>query len=160
MTDTPTLARTLIVAPHPDDDAIGAGGLIQRAVASGARVRVVFATDGESNAWPQRFTHKKLVIRKDERARWGAMRREEALEALALEIGSRSVTVNAVAPGFVATAMTDVMTQEARETLEGRIALRRLGTVDDVAYATVFLASEQAGYITGTVLNVSGGLYT
>src|SRR5204863_340685 len=49
----------------------------------GARVRVVFATDGESNAWPQRFTHKKLVIRKDERARWGAMRREEALEALA-----------------------------------------------------------------------------
>jgi len=83
MTDAPTLARTLIVAPHPDDDAIGAGGLIQRAVASGARVRVVFATDGESNAWPQRFTHKKLVIRKDERARWGAMRREEALEALA-----------------------------------------------------------------------------
>ena len=83
MTDAPTLARTLIVAPHPDDDAIGAGGLIQRAVAGGARVRVVFATDGESNAWPQRFTHKKLVIRKDERARWGAMRREEALEALA-----------------------------------------------------------------------------
>jgi 3-oxoacyl-[acyl-carrier protein] reductase len=81
-------------------------------------------------------------------------------KALALEIGSRSVTVNAVAPGFVATTMTDVMTQEARETLEGRIALRRLGTVDDVAYAVVFLASEQAGYITGTVLNVSGGLYT
>src|ERR1044071_2411751 len=83
MSDTPPLARTLIVAPHPDDDAIGAGGLIQRAVASGARVRVVFATDGESNAWPQRYMHKKLVIRKDDRARWGAMRREEALEALA-----------------------------------------------------------------------------
>lgn len=81
--DTPPLARTLIVAPHPDDDAIGAGGLIQRAVASGARVRVVFATDGESNAWPQRVMHKKLVIRKDDRARWGAMRREEAREALA-----------------------------------------------------------------------------
>lgn len=83
MTDAPTLDRTLIVAPHPDDDAIGAGGLIQRAVASGARVRVVFATDGESNAWPQRYMHKKLVIRKDDRARWGAMRREEACEALA-----------------------------------------------------------------------------
>ena len=81
-------------------------------------------------------------------------------KALALEIGSRNVTVNAVAPGFVATAMTDAMTQEARETLEGRIALRRLGTVDDIAYAVVFLASEHAGYITGTVLNVSGGLYT
>ena len=83
MSDAPTLARTLIVAPHPDDDAIGAGGLIQRAVASGARVRVVFATDGESNPWPQRVMHKKLLIRKDDRARWGAMRREEALEALA-----------------------------------------------------------------------------
>lgn len=83
MSDAPTLARTLIVAPHPDDDAIGAGGLIQRAVASGARVRVVFATDGENNDWPQRFMHKKLVIRKNDRARWGAMRRNEALEALA-----------------------------------------------------------------------------
>lgn len=81
-------------------------------------------------------------------------------KALALEIGSRNVTVNAVAPGFVSTAMTDAMTQEAREALEGRIALRRLGTVDDVAYAVVFLASEHAGYITGTVLNVSGGLWT
>jgi 3-oxoacyl-[acyl-carrier protein] reductase len=81
-------------------------------------------------------------------------------KALALEIGSRSVTVNAIAPGFVSTAMTDAMTQEARETLEGRIALKRLGTVDDIAYATVFLASEHAGYITGTVLNVSGGLFT
>ena len=81
-------------------------------------------------------------------------------KALALEIGSRNVTVNAVAPGFVSTAMTDAMTKEAREALEGRIALKRLGTVDDIAYAVVFLASEQAGYITGTVLNVSGGLYT
>jgi 3-oxoacyl-[acyl-carrier protein] reductase len=81
-------------------------------------------------------------------------------KSLALEIGSRSVTVNAVAPGFIRTAMTEVLGQEAREFLEGRIALRRLGTVDDVAYAVVFLASEQAGYITGTVLNVSGGLYT
>jgi 3-oxoacyl-[acyl-carrier protein] reductase len=81
-------------------------------------------------------------------------------KALALEIGSRNVTVNAVAPGFIATAMTDAMTQEARDMLEGRIALKRLGTVDDIAYAVIFLASEQAGYITGTVLNVSGGLFT
>ncbi len=81
-------------------------------------------------------------------------------KALALEIGSRNITVNAIAPGFISTAMTDQMTDEARQTLESRIALRRLGTVDDVAYAVVFLASEQASYITGTVLNVSGGLYT
>jgi 3-oxoacyl-[acyl-carrier protein] reductase len=81
-------------------------------------------------------------------------------KSLALEIGSRNVTVNAIAPGFIHTAMTDAMTDEARTTLESRIALRRLGTPDDVAYAVAFLASEQAGYITGTVLNVSGGLYT
>jgi 3-oxoacyl-[acyl-carrier protein] reductase len=81
-------------------------------------------------------------------------------KSLALEIGSRNVTVNAVAPGFISTAMTDLMTQEARQALEGRIALKRLGVVDDVAYAVVFLASEQASYITGTVMNVSGGLYT
>jgi 3-oxoacyl-[acyl-carrier protein] reductase len=81
-------------------------------------------------------------------------------KSLALEIGSRNVTVNAIAPGFIATAMTDQMTDEARGGMEARIALRRLGTPDDVAHAAVFLASEQAGYITGTVLNVSGGLYT
>jgi 3-oxoacyl-[acyl-carrier protein] reductase len=81
-------------------------------------------------------------------------------KSLALEIGSRNVTVNAIAPGFIATSMTDQMTDEARSGMETRIALRRLGTPDDVAHAAVFLASEQAGYITGTVLNVSGGLYT
>ena len=81
-------------------------------------------------------------------------------KSLALEIGSRNVTVNAVAPGFIQTAMTDALGEDARQKLEERIALRRLGTTDDVASAVVFLASEQAGYITGTVLNVSGGLYT
>ena len=81
-------------------------------------------------------------------------------KALALEIGSRNITVNAIAPGYVSTSMTDAMTDEAKEKLNERIALRRLGTTDDIAYAVVFLASEQAGYITGTVMNVSGGLYT
>jgi 3-oxoacyl-[acyl-carrier protein] reductase len=81
-------------------------------------------------------------------------------KALALEIGSRNVTVNAVAPGFITTAMTDALAEEARTKLVENIALKRLGTTDDIAYAVVFLASEQAGYITGTVLNVSGGLYT
>jgi 3-oxoacyl-[acyl-carrier protein] reductase len=81
-------------------------------------------------------------------------------KALALEIGSRSVTVNAIAPGFIQTAMTESLNDQAKEALETRIALKRLGTPDDVAHAVVFLASEEAGYITGTVLNVSGGLYT
>lgn len=80
-------------------------------------------------------------------------------KALALEIGSRNVTVNAVAPGYIETAMTEGMTGEAKVALESRIAIKRLGTVDDIAHATVFLASEQASYITGQVLNVSGGLY-
>jgi 3-oxoacyl-[acyl-carrier protein] reductase len=81
-------------------------------------------------------------------------------KSLALEIGSRNVTVNAIAPGYIQTAMTDALGDDAREKLTERIALKRLGTTDDIAYTTVFLASEQAGYITGTVLNVSGGLYT
>ncbi|HXI12343.1 MAG TPA: 3-oxoacyl-[acyl-carrier-protein] reductase [Thermoanaerobaculia bacterium] len=80
-------------------------------------------------------------------------------KALALEIGSRNVTVNAVAPGFIQTSMTKALAAAAKEGLEARIALRRLGTPDDVANAVLFLASEEAGYITGTVLNVSGGLY-
>ena len=81
-------------------------------------------------------------------------------KALALEIGSRNVTVNAIAPGFITTSMTDALGDDARGKLEEKIALRRLGTPDDIAHSVVFLASEQAGYITGTVLNVSGGLYT
>ena len=81
-------------------------------------------------------------------------------KALALEIGSRNVTVNAIAPGYIQTAMTEAMTEEAKGKLTEHIALKRLGTTDDIAYSAVFLASEQAGYITGTVLNVSGGLYT
>ena len=81
-------------------------------------------------------------------------------KSLALEIGSRNITVNAVAPGYIQTAMTDALGDEAREKLTERIAVRRLGTTDDIAHAVVFLASEQASYITGTVLNVSGGLYT
>jgi 3-oxoacyl-[acyl-carrier protein] reductase len=81
-------------------------------------------------------------------------------KSLALEIGSRNVTVNAVAPGYIQTAMTDALGDDARGKLTDRIAAKRLGTPDDIAYAVVFLASEQASYITGTVLNVSGGLYT
>jgi 3-oxoacyl-[acyl-carrier protein] reductase len=80
-------------------------------------------------------------------------------KSIARELASRNITCNAVAPGFIATAMTEKMTPEAREKLAGEIPLERLGTPDDVAAAVAYLASEEAAYVTGTVLNVSGGLY-
>ncbi|MBI4479377.1 MAG: 3-oxoacyl-[acyl-carrier-protein] reductase [Acidobacteria bacterium] len=79
--------------------------------------------------------------------------------ALAQEVASRNITVNAVAPGFIETAMTEKMTAEVREKLSGRIPLARLGQPADVAHAVKFLASEEAGYITGQVIHVNGGLY-
>ena len=80
-------------------------------------------------------------------------------KSVARELASRNITCNAVAPGFVTTAMTDTMTDVARERLSSQIPLERLGAPEDVAAAVAFLASEEASYITGTVLNVSGGLY-
>ncbi len=79
--------------------------------------------------------------------------------SVARELGSRNITCNAVAPGFIATAMTDRMTEQARDTLSGQIPVQRLGAPEDVAAAVAFLAAEEAGYVTGAVLNVSGGLY-
>jgi 3-oxoacyl-[acyl-carrier protein] reductase len=80
-------------------------------------------------------------------------------KSLARELGSRNITVNVVAPGYIETAMTEGLPAAAREELTGSIALKRLGTVDDVAWAVLFLAGEEGGYVTGTTLNVSGGLY-
>ena len=80
-------------------------------------------------------------------------------KSLAREVGSRSITVNVVAPGLIQTAMTEKLPEAAREELTSAIVLKRLGTVDDVASAVLFLASEEGGYVTGHTLNVSGGLY-
>ncbi len=79
--------------------------------------------------------------------------------ALAREIGSRNITVNCVAPGFIETDMTRSLTQAQTAALLAQIPLGRLGAVDDVAAAVVFLASPQASYITGTTLHVNGGMY-
>ena len=79
--------------------------------------------------------------------------------AVAQEVASRNITANAVAPGFIETAMTAALTPEAREKLAARIPLARLGQVQDVAHAVKFLASDEAAYITGHVLHVNGGLY-
>jgi 3-oxoacyl-[acyl-carrier protein] reductase len=80
-------------------------------------------------------------------------------KSLAREIGSRNICINAVAPGFIETDMTASIGEENREKLIDLIPLARLGTPDDVAGVVAFLASEKAGYITGQVIHVNGGLY-
>ena len=79
--------------------------------------------------------------------------------SLARELGSRSITVNCVAPGFIATDMTDALPAAQKEALLTQIPLGRLGSVDDVAHAVAFLASDAAGYITGAELHVNGGMF-
>lgn len=79
--------------------------------------------------------------------------------SLAQEVGSRGITVNAVAPGFIETDMTAVLDDAQIEMMSSRIPLGTLGKVDDVAHAVAFLASDLAGYITGETLHVNGGLY-
>jgi 3-oxoacyl-[acyl-carrier protein] reductase len=81
-------------------------------------------------------------------------------KAVALEVASRGITANVVAPGLVETDMTREIADKAREQWESKIPLRRLGTPDDIAAAVCFLASDEASYITGQVLAVNGGMYT
>ena len=80
-------------------------------------------------------------------------------KSLAREVGSRGITVNVVAPGFIDTDMTRALTDDQRKSLEGTIALGRLGAPDDIAHAVAFLASPAAAYITGETLHVNGGMY-
>ncbi|MCX7665864.1 MAG: SDR family oxidoreductase, partial [Gemmataceae bacterium] len=78
--------------------------------------------------------------------------------ALAVELGSRNVTVNAVAPGFIETDMSEAIRNKAGDIIKKMIPLRRIGTPEDIAGVVVFLASPEAGYITGQVITVDGGL--
>lgn len=80
-------------------------------------------------------------------------------KALAREVGSRGITVNVVAPGFIDTDMTRTLPQAAREALVEQVAVRRLGSAEDIAAAVAFLVSPQAAYITGETLHVNGGMY-
>lgn len=80
-------------------------------------------------------------------------------KSLAREIGSRNITVNCVAPGFIATDMTEALPQEQRDKLVEHVPLKRLGQVSDIAAAVAFLAGPGAGYITGATLHVNGGMY-
>jgi 3-oxoacyl-[acyl-carrier protein] reductase len=80
-------------------------------------------------------------------------------KALAQEMASRNITVNSICPGFIETDMTAVLSDELKQALLSRIPLKRLGQASDVAAAVRFLASEEAGYITGAVLDINGGMY-
>ncbi len=80
-------------------------------------------------------------------------------KSLAQEIASRNITVNAIAPGFIDTDMTAALSDQLKENMLAHIPLKRFGKPEDVAAAVKFLASEEAGYITGAVLNVNGGMY-
>lgn len=80
-------------------------------------------------------------------------------KSLAREFASRGITVNAVAPGFIQTAMTDVLTESQKTAILAQIPLSRYGAVEDIAAAVAFLISEAAGYITGHTLDVNGGMY-
>ena len=80
-------------------------------------------------------------------------------KALAREVASRSITVNAVAPGYIETEMTAKLGEKARQELQNMIPMKRIGNVDDVSSGVCFLASKEAGYITGHVLNINGGMY-
>lgn len=79
-------------------------------------------------------------------------------KTMAREVASRGITVNSVAPGFIATKMTDVLPPDQKEKLLGAIPLGKMGTAEDVASAVTFLATEEAGYITGQTINVNGGM--
>lgn len=115
----------MVLAPHPDDDVIAAGGLIQRVLTSGGEVSVVFITDGENNPWPQRFLERKLFLSDSDRAKWGAMRRREALSSLArLGVGERSAI-------FLAFPDQGIASLARRGDVALREALRR--TIEDIA---------------------------
>jgi 3-oxoacyl-[acyl-carrier protein] reductase len=80
-------------------------------------------------------------------------------KSLAHEVGSRNITVNAIAPGFIETDMTQILSQDLRDKMVANTPLRRIGTPDDIAHAVKFLVSDEAGFITGHVLDVNGGIY-
>ncbi len=79
-------------------------------------------------------------------------------KSLAAEVASRGITVNCVAPGFIATAMTDKLTEQQKERILGAIPAGRMGAADEVAAATLYLASPEAAYVTGQTLHVNGGM--
>ena len=79
-------------------------------------------------------------------------------KALAQEVASRGITANTIAPGFIATPMTDALTEAQKTTIQDKIPMSRLGTPEDIGYAVVYLASPEAGYVTGQTIHINGGM--
>src|ERR1044072_6274235 len=79
-------------------------------------------------------------------------------KSLAAEVASRNITVNAVAPGFIQTAMTDILSDQQKETIATRIPAGRMGTAAEIAGAVAYLASEEAAYVTGETIHINGGM--
>ena len=79
-------------------------------------------------------------------------------KSLAYEVASRGITVNAIAPGFITTAMTDKLTDDQKDGILAQVPAGRMGTADEISAAVVYLASEEAGYVTGTTLHINGGM--
>lgn len=79
-------------------------------------------------------------------------------KAMAAEVAGRGITVNCIAPGFIATAMTDVLTDDQKERINNNIPMARMGAPDEIASAVVYLASDEAGYVTGQTIHVNGGM--
>jgi LmbE family N-acetylglucosaminyl deacetylase len=107
-------SRVMMFAPHPDDESLAAGIFLQRAAAAGAAIRIVYATDGEKNCWPQRVLERKVRIRARDRSRWGERRRGEAFEALR--------TLNIASPDLEFLALpdqgiTNLLLDRCRETI-------------------------------------------
>jgi LmbE family N-acetylglucosaminyl deacetylase len=115
--------RLLVVAPHPDDETIAAGGLIQSSLRAGAAVRVLFATDGDNNPWPQRWLERSWRIGARERERWGARRRAEAQVALG-RLGVEGRIADAQFLGWPDQGLTAMLMDDARaiDVLRERIA--------------------------------------
>src|SRR5690606_23578645 len=115
--------RLLVVAPHPDDETIATGALVQSALRAGASVHVLFTTDGDNNPWPQRWLERRWHIGAGERLRWGARRRSEARTALArLAVEGRGVDAHFL--GWPDQGLTTMLMQDAAaiDTLRERIA--------------------------------------
>lgn len=111
--------RLLVLAVHPDDETLATGGLIQQALAAGAEVRVVFVTNGDNNPWPQRYLERRWRIDHTDRVRWGQIRRQEALAALAI-LGVHPQ--NASFLGFLDQGLTALLTTDAKPIISRLIA--------------------------------------
>jgi LmbE family N-acetylglucosaminyl deacetylase len=109
--------RVLIFAPHPDDESLATGGLVQRAFAGGSAVRIVFATNGENNPWPQRVLERRWRISSSDRARWGILRRNEAQAAIACLGGDEST---ACFLGFPDQGLTQIL-MRSRDAMVARL---------------------------------------